>query len=273
MDTVLVLYIPVLHRGYLDFFLKHHNTELYLLDPKMIKEFFPLHQEIRALDPGIIKKMIEALGVLPRVSIISDANVSELKGKNIISADEEVSRKFIAQYLSAEHVIFDNVFLRWDEGNVKRENAIHFDRESSDAFDREIMQRASHNAGKSSDWWRHVGAVLVKDQKSIFDSHNHHVPSEHVQYINGDPRDSIKAGENPEYSTALHAEQKIVIEAARKGIALEGSSIYVTAFPCMMCAKLIAFSGIKKVFFETGSAVLDGERVLKANGVELILVK
>ena len=49
--------------------------------------------------------------------------------------------------------------------------------------------------------------------------------------------------------------------------------MYVTTFPCPTCAKLIAYSGIKKLYAGGGYAVLDGELVLKAKGVKIIFVE
>jgi dCMP deaminase len=48
--------------------------------------------------------------------------------------------------------------------------------------------------------------------------------------------------------------------------------MYVTDFPCPPCAKLIAGAGIAKLYFRSGYAVLDGQEVLEAAGVELLKV-
>ena len=69
------------------------------------------------------------------------------------------------------------------------------------------------------------------------------------------------------------AEAQLVAAAAKQGISLEGASMYVTTFPCPPCAKLVAYSGIKKLYYADGYGVLDGERVLKSQGVEIVFVK
>jgi dCMP deaminase len=114
---------------------------------------------------------------------------------------------------------------------------------------------------------------VVRGKKVIFRSHNHHVPSEHVPYAQGDPRDAIKAGTLNLVYTSLHAEQSIIAEAAREGASLAGTAMYLNVFPCPLCAKLMAYAGIKKCFYRTGSAWLDAESILRANGVKIILVK
>lgn len=136
-----------------------------------------------------------------------------------------------------------------------------------------MIRRAGAEAEKSSDWWRHVGAVVVKNGKVLLEAHNQHVPTDNAPYINGDPRDVIEAGKLGFISTAIHAEQLIVTEAARKGISLNGASIYMNVFPCLICAKLIAYAGIKKCFFRTGNAYLNVEDAMKKLGVEIIRVK
>jgi dCMP deaminase len=49
--------------------------------------------------------------------------------------------------------------------------------------------------------------------------------------------------------------------------------MYVTDFPCPPCAKLIAAAGVKRLYFREGYAVLDGESVLEAAGVEVRQVR
>jgi dCMP deaminase len=75
-----------------------------------------------------------------------------------------------------------------------------------------------------------------------------------------------------ELSTAIHAEASLIAQAAREGISTKAAVLYVTDFPCPPCAKLIAGAGIAKLYFRTGYAVLDGEGVLAAAGVEVVQV-
>jgi len=60
--------------------------------------------------------------------------------------------------------------------------------------------------------------------------------------------------------------------AAKQGISLNGTILYVTHFPCPACAKSIALSGIKKVIYSRGSSVFDGSRVMRSKGVELVKI-
>lgn len=47
----------------------------------------------------------------------------------------------------------------------------------------------------------------------------------------------------------IHAEQNALMFCTKNGIATDGCSIYITTSPCKTCAKLIAASGIKEVFY------------------------
>ena len=113
----------------------------------------------------------------------------------------------------------------------------------------------------------------MKKGKAVIVTHNKHMPSEHSPYIYGDPRNNFSKGINIEISTSIHAEARAIAEAARRGISLKDTSIYVSTFPCPPCAKLIAYSGIKKLYYSSGYGVLDGESILKSQDVELIFVE
>lgn len=272
--VTLVLYVPVLHRGYLELLNKYANpdTTLYLIGRDLIEEFSTLHTEIRALEPGVVRQLIESLHLFGAVEILTPQTIGTLGDQSVVLADETLSHELADKYLTSDRVRYEKVFLRWDESAVASRTDIQADRESTDAFDQKMIAHASVQAEKSSCWWRHVGAVIVKDGQMLADGCNRHVPSEHTPYINGDPRDVIQAGTQSEYASSIHAEQSVIADAARRGIALEGTSIYLTTFSCPACAKLVAYSGIKHLYFATGHASLDGLDVLRANGVEIIHV-
>jgi dCMP deaminase len=55
--------------------------------------------------------------------------------------------------------------------------------------------------------------------------------------------------ENDHCVRTIHAEANAIVQAAKHGIRIENSEIYVTASPCYNCFKMIANSGIKKIYF------------------------
>ncbi len=271
----LVLYVPVLHQGYLNFFQKwRYDVEtIYIFGLEMATELVHVEKEIRAINPDTMAALILATGFFKEVRILRRSDLSQLEGRVIVTADESISRRLVGKYFPGHRVVFDNVFLRWDEKHVASQSPVQSFRFSSDSFNRQMMQLARAESEKSSDWWRHVGAVLVKEGKVVLAAYNQHLPSEHTPYVLGDIRDFIPPGQKSEISSAMHAERVIVTQAARQGIALEGASIYVTVFPCSSCASELAYSGVKECYFGSGHANFNGEDVLKFFEVDLIYVK
>jgi dCMP deaminase len=134
------------------------------------------------------------------------------------------------------------------------------------------MLRALEAAGLSSDWWRQVGAVAVRAGVVLAVAHNEHRPTEYSPYLDGDPRNEFSRGVRADLSTALHAEAAVVARAARDGLGLAGADLYVSTFPCPACARLVGEAGIRRVYFAGPYAVLAGDEVLRAAGVERIFV-
>ncbi|MFC1721143.1 cytidine/deoxycytidylate deaminase family protein [Patescibacteria group bacterium] len=273
MKKVLFLYIPVLHQGYVNIFQKYAAEVdcLWILGEDLVHEFMFLEREIRAINPHVIRRMVESLNLFKSIHVLYKHSICQLSESEIITAKECLMERFISKYFPGSDVVYDTVFLRWDESHVSSKEPVNYDRISTDDFDIEMVQKAAAEGSRTSDWWREVGGIIIKDGAPLFTSHNKHVPSEHSCYVHGDIRDVIKPGEHSDISSALHAEQGLITEAAR--LVLEGTSIYLSVFPCPSCAKMIAYSGIKKVYFSGGHASFDGVSVLKANGVELIFVK
>mgnify|MGYP004454469203 CR=1 FL=1 len=76
------------------------------------------------------------------------------------------------------------------------------------------------------------------------------------------------SGEDIANCNALHAEQMAIIEAGKKGCF--GATMYVSTFPCEICAKMIIFAGIKKIkFIQTYPAMLDQVKLFTEYGIEL----
>ncbi len=271
----LLAYIPVFHRGY-DLLFQRHRDEvknLVILGGSLIDEFITVAEEIRALPPSRAKLIVESLNLFKTIFVFESVNIGGLSGQPFIVARDALTEKVVEKYLPKSPIQWDSSFLRWDEKNVLSLENVKFDRLASSEFDQKMMLDAIIEGEKSSSWWRRVGAIVVRDEEVLLRAHNIHTPSEHTNYIEGDPRDFIEAGEKSELGTALHAEQLVIASAAKKGLKLDSTSLYVTVFPCPACAKLVAYSGIKKIFFKEGHASLDGERILRFRGVEIVKIK
>ena len=87
----------------------------------------------------------------------------------------------------------------------------------------------------------HVGCVIVKDNRVISTGYN--------GFISGAPHESI-VRDGHEQAT-VHAEQNAIADAAKRGVSIDESTIYITHYPCINCCKMICSSGIKKVIFHS----------------------
>ena len=274
--SAVVAYVPVLHRGYLDFFRRHRDaTYFYVMDASLIAEFDYLRKEIRALTPAEAVKSLRAH--FPDKEVVSiGADILDALSQwqcRVTLPDEDVCHVLAQRYLQGCDVRFEQTFLRWDRGSATAEHVPLAYRDIvPNILDRELMGVAFAEAQKSSDWWRQVGAVLVRDKRVILAAHNRHLPTDYTPYINGDPRNAFFKGVNIELGTVLHAEKALICEAARRGIVTDGMWLYVKTFPCPPCAKAIVACGISRCYFSEGYAMLDGDRVLSDAGVEIVFV-
>lgn len=278
MTQAILAYIPVLHNGYLQLFSKHPEAKtLYLLDESVTHQWRSLQKDLRALPAKQMKTIIESLHLFDEVHIITDKNIEHIgKAKvKLIMPDEEINHELADKYFSNLDITFDSIFLRWDKNrSLSREEVEPDVTISTDEFDQQVMNEITELASHSSDWWRQVSGALVKDDKVILTAKNYHLPFDQQHYVDGDPRADFSSGDNYGHvGSAQHSEASLITQAAQQGISTEGCSLYVTTFPCAVCSKLVAESGIKKVYYFEGYTMLDGEAVMKAKGIEIVKVK
>lgn len=87
----------------------------------------------------------------------------------------------------------------------------------------------------------HCGCVLVKNKNVISTGYNGSIPGdEHCEDI------GCLIIDNHCHRT-VHAEMNAVIQAAKKGVSVDGATAYVTNMPCTTCAKTLVTAGIKRV--------------------------
>jgi len=94
----------------------------------------------------------------------------------------------------------------------------------------------------------HMGAVAVKDKHILTTGFNGAASGLKDCLELGCLRDemNIPSGERQEICRGIHAEQNIIIQAALHGVSLEGSTIYCTHTPCVLCAKMLVNARIKR---------------------------
>lgn len=120
---------------------------------------------------------------------------------------------------------------------------------------------------------RHVGAVIVKDNRILATGYNGAPSGVQSCKEKGEclrKKLNIPSGTRHEVCYAVHAEQNAICQAAKMGISVEGATIYVTHQPCTICTKMIINSGIKKVIYKHGYPDEFSVTLLKEAGVELI---
>ena len=103
-----------------------------------------------------------------------------------------------------------------------------------------------------------VGAIAVSSAKQVL-----------CEGYNGFPRgvhDLPERMERPaKYLWTLHAEANLVAHAARHGISLYQSSVFVTHYPCAQCAALLINAGVSSVYIDVrGKTNMPGEHFVTA---------
>lgn len=102
-----------------------------------------------------------------------------------------------------------------------------------------FMSTAVLLASRSSCNRLHVGCVLVKNNRIISAGYNGFLP--------GAPHESIIVN-NHEIAT-VHAEQNAITDCANRGVSVKDATAYITHYPCINCAKILAASGIKEIIY------------------------
>ncbi len=141
------------------------------------------------------------------------------------------------------------------------------------SWDEYFMEITRLVATRSTCLRRHVGSIIVKDRYILATGYNGPPRGvQHCEELGGCLREklNVPSGERHEICRASHAEQNAIIQAARKGIAIEGSDIYVTNQPCFICAKMIINAGIKRVIIDEGYPDKLAQDILIEAGLEII---
>jgi len=114
--------------------------------------------------------------------------------------------------------------------------------------DEYFLKIASVVAERSTCRRHHMGAVAVKDKHILTTGFNGAPAGQKDCLELGCLRDelNIPSGTRQEICRAIHAEQNVIIQAALHGISLEGSTIYCTHTPCVLCAKMLVNARIKR---------------------------
>lgn len=133
--------------------------------------------------------------------------------------------------------------------------------DKQELLDKRYLRMASIWAENSYCKRRKVGAILVKDQMIISDG------------FNGTPAGFENICEDESVTTkpyVLHAEANAITKVARSNNSSDGSTLYITASPCLECSKLIIQAGIRRVVYNDLYRIADGLELLRRAGVECV---
>lgn len=130
-------------------------------------------------------------------------------------------------------------------------------------FDRNYLEMARVWSKNSYCIRRKVGALLVKDRMIISDGYNG-TPSgfeNECEDENNDTRPYV-----------LHAEANAITKVAKSGNSSQGSTLYITASPCLECAKLIIQAGIIRVVYSDSYRKSEGIDLLLRAGIDIVQI-
>lgn len=102
---------------------------------------------------------------------------------------------------------------------------------------------------------RAIGAVIVKDKRIMTTGYNGAPAGMKTCKERGEclrRKLGIASGTRAEVCYATHAEQNAILQAAKLGVNIDGSTLYCTHQPCILCAKMIVNAGVVRVVYHSG---------------------
>lgn len=137
------------------------------------------------------------------------------------------------------------------------------ERDKQTLLDERYLRMARIWAENSYCQRRQVGALVVKDKMIISDGYN------------GTPSgfENVCEENNVTKPYVLHAEANAITKLARSHNSSNGATMYITASPCIECAKLIIQAGIKRVVYGENYRLDEGINLLKRAGIEVALLE
>lgn len=119
---------------------------------------------------------------------------------------------------------------------------------------------------------RKVGAIIVKENRILTTGYNG-TPKGFVHCTEKTclrKKMNVPSGERHELCRGLHAEQNAIIQAAWHGVKIEGSALYCTYQPCIICAKMMINAGIVKLIYLEGYPDELAKEMLDSSKMEVV---
>ena len=152
--------------------------------------------------------------------------------------------------------------------------------------DIQFMRRAATNAGNTR-CWIGIGCVIAKESKVLVEAWNETMPGEpYCQSFRDRKKSAAKGqplpnagcirhdlglsqGQEIEKVCSIHAEAAAIAKAAKIAISLDGASMFVTSFPCLICIRTIIVAGIKKVVYMNDFYKPHDMELFEKNGIKI----
>ncbi len=284
MKMAILLYMPVIHRGYLEFLERNasHSYDCFLIGKVALSALGPevdylrlKDTAIRALPDEMVRGFVHGLGLFGAVHLLGDVSclICGEGYSELIGPDEDVTFLAMRHFFPNVPLRADgSVRLRYDRKGVARVDPVPATETTSEECHQLLMEKAEQMASYSKDWWLSVGALVVRDGRILFAAYNQAMPDADMPAVLGDPRSLYSRGEGTEDTLVHHAERVLVARAACDGVSLCGADAYVTHFPCVPCASDLVVAGIRRLFFREGYSRLESVSVLQAGRVKLFHV-
>lgn len=144
--------------------------------------------------------------------------------------------------------------------------------EERPGWDEYFAQIACQVSSRSTCVRRKVGCVVVKERRILATGYNGAPTGLKHCGEAGCLRETlnVSSGERHELCRGLHAEQNAIIQAAIYGTPLEGSDIYSTHLPCVLCTKMLINVRVRRIFFLNGYPDDFAKKLIGESGIPLI---
>jgi len=109
-------------------------------------------------------------------------------------------------------------------------------------------------ASRSTCLRRKVGALLVREKRILATGYNG-APQGLAHCLEIGclrEKESVPSGQRHELCRGIHAEQNVIIQAARHGVNIINSTLYCTTHPCIICTKMLINSGVAAIYYMEG---------------------
>ena len=140
---------------------------------------------------------------------------------------------------------------------------------SRPTWDEYFLKQVEDIALRATCTRRQIGAIITRDNKIVSSGYCGTVRGAEHCIDKGCIRDElgIESGTQLEVCDAVHAEANAIIQA--EGDRMGGATIYVNAYPCKICARLIVNAGIKRVVCSGEYSDEEGLDILQNANVEI----